>query len=590
MSGDERDELPRGLPPESGAGQGIAGSWIREPLVLQREAELDELVRIVALRGDLQLQAGAPGSGWWFQPRSALINADAQDLIQRQGDYVRGLAIHEAAHAAITRYQDIVPRDALRMRWLQLLLNVVEDCRIEEWMQLRLPGCEPWVRSYNDRIFGRARSAPRAKSALARFCLGVLCRWWYGQHPSDLGDEVQDALERTWPALRRAIGLQPPATRLLLPAVRAHYWRSPVCRAFVATDGLHPPDDWEALVRLAQYGCWATLYQDVLPILEPLLDQDRRKEHEARKAVEEMFRQLRGHEGPPPESAQQGRRRGAPGWTGPGGGPDTREEIEKALDVDPDDRYLATWKRVAPLVDELAEALLRILEKVGRTRWISGYASGARLDPRIAMQMEADPRHYVQLWQRKSLPRRVDPAFILLLDRSGSMEGDRMEHAFEGLVLLVEVCKRLGIPTEIWSFASNHRQERSWDEGLGADTRNQLGRLPQRCSGGTVMHEALHALGRRLPELPHRDRVLIVLGDGQPSDHRATRRAVSDLTAEGVACVGLGIGSGTREMRSLFGSGLFGVPVERVARSLALIIRQALGVSDAPAGKRAARG
>ena len=75
-----------------------------------------------------------------------------------------------------------------------------------------------------------------------------------------------------------------------------------------------------------------------------------------------------------------------------------------------------------------------------------------------------------------------------------------------------------------------------------------------------------------------------------PAYMTTTRRAVSDLTAEGVACVGLGIGSGTREMRSLFGSGLFGVPVERVARSLALIIRQALGVSDAPAGKRAARG
>jgi len=579
-------------PPGSEDREPLVGDWREHPLVLRREAELGELVNMVALRSDLILRAGEPGSGWWYQPRSGRVNADAGDLLDRHGDFVRGLTLHEASHAAITRYQAMVPRQALQQSWLRLLLNVVEDCRIEEWMQRRLPGCTPWVKAYNDRLFGRMRARPRPDALLARYSIGLLCRWWFGEWPADLGQPVSAALEASWPAVQRAIAAQPPATRVELPSLAWHYWSSPVCRAFVARDAQHAPDSWEILVRLAQYRCWAILHSEVLPAIAHLEREDRQQAH-AEQANRELLAQLRAQRAPPADAEQGEPRPGqGHGWgvaAGQGAGAGTRAAIERALQVDPDDKYLQAWKRVAPLVDELTDQLARELDKLSRSHWVPGFPSGARLDARVAMQMEADPSWYVALWQRKSLPRRIDPAFVLVLDRSGSMHGDTMERAFEGLVLLVEVCRRLSIPADVWSFANDHKLEHSWDQGLGPEVRRQLGRLPQRCDGGTSMDGALEALRHRLPLLPHRDRVLLVLGDGQPNDVTATRRVLRDLHGDGVACIGLGIGSGTRDMQGLFQDGLFAVPVERVARSLAQIIRAALGVSSTPPGARAAR-
>ena len=76
--------------------------------------------------------------------------------------------------------------------------------------------------------------------------------------------------------------------------------------------------------------------------------------------------------------------------------------------------------------------------------------SGARLDLRQAVAFEADRSRYRSLWSRPVLPVRRDPAVLLLVDRSGSMtEGERMRHAFDGLVLLVEVCRRVGVPAAV---------------------------------------------------------------------------------------------------------------------------------------------
>ena len=64
---------------------------------------------------------------------------------------------------------------------------------------------------------------------------------------------------------------------------------------------------------------------------------------------------------------------------------------------------------------------MRILHVRSRLRWLIGYPSGARLDLRSVMLFESDPRHYNRIWMRKSVPKRYDLVFMLLIDLSGSM-------------------------------------------------------------------------------------------------------------------------------------------------------------------------
>jgi len=112
--------------------------------------ELEQLARLTAGRSELRLMAGQPGSGWSWNWRTHTISIDGGRLESNTADFTRGLVLHESAHAAITRLSEIAPQSILKVWRLFSLLNLLEDCRIETWMQNRFPGCVAWVREYND--------------------------------------------------------------------------------------------------------------------------------------------------------------------------------------------------------------------------------------------------------------------------------------------------------------------------------------------------------------------------------------------------------------------------------------------------------
>lgn len=557
-----------------------------DPRIQALVDELDELARMLAMRPDVLLGAGEPGSGWWFRPDGAWINADSKDLVEQSEDFCRGLATHEAGHAAITRIHQIVPRKLLRRPGLKLLINTVEDCRLEDWMQLRMPGCVPWVTHYNELLFGDMMRGEVPPHRTGQFSAGILVKWWTGELPANLADGVVEALDSVWGHLEDCFAAIPPARRVLLPTIASAYQAHPVARAFLASDSRSRPDGHEMLVRMAQCRMWMVLWHEIVPVFDALLDKDK-----AQFGAAAMRQQLGGMAGrmravPAPGELPRERRVGPVGsgfgsgsGQGQGAGLDRasmHDAVDRALEVDPDDVYLAAWNRVAPLIDRLADELARELDASTRSKWLRGYPSGAMLDVRQAMQLDADPERYRELWMRKSLPHKIDPAFVLVLDRSASMSGDRIQHAFDALVLLTEVCKRLSIPTDIWSFESGNRLEHPWDEPLGPETRSRLGRIPESCCGGTAMGDALDKVLERLPQVPYADRIVLVLGDGEPGDPQETLAAVGALESDGCVVVGLGIGADTRDMRRYFDDGLFGVPVAEVAGSLAALIRAAL--------------
>ena len=209
-------------------------------------------------------------------------------------------------------------------------------------------------------------------------------------------------------------------------------------------------------------------------------------------------------------------------------------------------------------------------------RWVPGYETGARLDVRQAMAFEADPRKYRVLWQRKSTPKKIDPSFTLVLDRSGSMQGERIKAAFKGLVLLTEVCSRLSIPLNIVSFATDNSVELTFEERFGESQRMKLGRLISRTNNQTYMGAALQRTEQIIDETPSSNKILIVLSDGIPSDEGATRDMIRRLKNKDITCIGLGIGPETQNLQNLFQEGLFNVTPTQVAEGFANLIRDQL--------------
>ena len=99
----------------------------------ERVQELEGLIRIISMRPEITFQVGEPNSPWYFEFNKAIVNAPINDLLDRSMDYCRGLAMHEAAHATVTRIFDMLRSDLFSRREIHSLFNVIEDCRIETW-------------------------------------------------------------------------------------------------------------------------------------------------------------------------------------------------------------------------------------------------------------------------------------------------------------------------------------------------------------------------------------------------------------------------------------------------------------------------
>lgn len=536
-----------GAAPAVGADDAAACETAAKDLV----AELQGLVRLVAHRSDIVVREGKPGCGWSFDFAQDLITVDPESVRSLAPDLCRGLALHEASHAAVTVLHRIMPTGTLGR--LRPLLNVVEDIRIEIWMRSRFPGAAPWIRAYNDLFSGLGRSQPPSRSRQMQFLRGVLDLWWYGAALPGTLPEVLSALARCRAPIARAAACQPPldnAPAGILASQRA-MWR-------IVRDRVVPI--WDKLVALDGRDGIGPIAAAERREFAAATGADCRGGRRTRKLVPGMSARGRGRGG---RAAAARRSIGT--------------QLAKGVSGEDGNAYDTAWRRVAPAANRLGDEILRVLVPTTRMRWRGGNPSGTRLDLRVAMQFEADARLHTSLWCRPILPQRRDPAIALLVDRSSSMaEGGRMKRAFDGLVLLVEVCHRIGVPVAVSSFADDVSADLAWGAPLDVAARRRLGELPRRCGGTTNMAVALEAVRRSFAGRHGDPKILIVLGDGEPNVREPTLAAVQRLEQAGIATIGLGLGPGTASLEKYFRCAATEIPSERIVEHVARVLEQSL--------------
>lgn len=520
--------------------------------------ELERLVQIVARKPRLSLREGNPGCGWAFDWVRQRVTVDPTDVRTLAPDLCRGLAVHEASHAAITVVQDFLPRATLGK--YMPLINAVEDLRIDAWSASRFPGSAPWLMAHSAVASGMIRERGLPRSRQAQFLLGILERGTFGTTAAETLPEVVTALDACQAAVDGAVACQP------------------------------PPGDTPMGVTSSQQRMWSIVRDRIVPTWTTLVKLDKADGIQALARRElEAFSSDVTHD--PSRPLPPGCRRIQRCPTRrrlrvPGGGPDPRvpspaagggaQPVAAAAAAELVDRYHAAWTRVAPVAERLGDELLRVLVPRRRMHWSDGHASGPRLLPRRAMQYEADPRHYRSLWSRPILPRRSDPAVLLLVDRSRSMHPHLAPWALEGTVLLIEVCRRIGVAAAVWSFATTVTEELGWDAPLDATTRRGIGTLPSRCDDTTDMAAALAITARTLAARQGDPKILFVIGDGEPDDHEATLAAAGRLEREGVISIGLGLGPGTEALARYFARSAVEISPETLVDHLAGLLGEAL--------------
>lgn len=125
------------------------------------------------------------------------------------------------------------------------------------------------------------------------------------------------------------------------------------------------------------------------------------------------------------------------------------------------------------------------------------------------------------------------------------MRGARSEAAFTGVVLLAEVCARLGIPWSLTVFSRWSRVVRPLSASLSQEERQRLSRERFRVGpSGTNLERALDTQAAHMALWPQRQRLLVVVSDGEV-DAPVCRTAVARVRGQGIAVVGLGLGRRT---------------------------------------------
>lgn len=203
------------------------------------------------------------------------------------------------------------------------------------------------------------------------------------------------------------------------------------------------------------------------------------------------------------------------------------------------------YKKIAapllPLSNRLQQELSRELHKRKYPQTMPGYALGKRIDTKRLYRPD-------QKIFTKNVPAKkgFDMAVAVLLDESGSMGSkDRYKYAQAAAIILQDFCYRLHIPMMVYGHSTSGDLVDLYsyvEYDVFADLdRYRLADIQARRSNRDGA--ALRYVSRRLLERPERNKILILVSDGNPAHTNYWGEAAEDdlraFRSEFVSCGGL---------------------------------------------------
>jgi len=594
-------------------------------MIDSRVAQLERIAAGLCAESDVAIEVST--DEWAWDPSNRSIRVSRDDLHTLGPEACAGIVAHEVGHAGVSRY--LLLRSALAIlmpkpELMPLFFNAIEDPRAEAHVMRKFPGVKRWLVEADSAMVPKdPKPYPRFLSFLFQAARSAHLDWALLPPNTRIAPEVLEALRITAPARRRyAEGFLPPID----DPVACHA-REVQALLEEGTEASADPDECAARVLSARAASHAV--SRILPAFVHLwgldvtyiarrLSRSRSARTLARSAVDkgvpdECLRLATHHlESPAPDrvpgpnaihlaedllvTAIQGMIATSMPSTcgGPARSRRGRRRAEVRVRPTPPEGgtsgYRSAYREVRSQVDLLSERLEPMLRKRTRMSERTGFATGSRLDLRKAMGFEADPRHYDELWIRKTVPDRHRAAVTLLVDLSGSMRGEKAKAALRGTIVFAETLARLSIPSAVHGFQDVLIPILGFGESLDDAARARIGDMPleacaERPGGNNNPHynddgPCLAEAGRELQSIAANDRVLVVISDGSPEGVRSgpddLKTAVEHLSASNVLLFGVGLGPGTEHVRSFYPASIASVPVEAFARTMAELLEEVI--------------
>jgi nitric oxide reductase activation protein len=211
------------------------------------------------------------------------------------------------------------------------------------------------------------------------------------------------------------------------------------------------------------------------------------------------------------------------GGTNAGG---DQKRVEQALGLDQARRLTAQMR-----------ARLAGLFQAVRLQRSSPKQEGHRLDREAVHRIACatpDPRYFSS---RRPRPKE-NTAVVILGDRSGSMDGEKMLVAIQSTFVTAEALELLpGVACAVGFFPWDRQVAQLKDFG----EKPKASRFAIDASGGTPMAEALLWAGMKLSHRKEPRKIIVVMTDGHPDDDLSVRKAMERLSHCGIETYGIGI-------------------------------------------------
>lgn len=212
--------------------------------------------------------------------------------------------------------------------------------------------------------------------------------------------------------------------------------------------------------------------------------------------------------------------------------------------------YEELYRLIYPYIRPTTERLQRILTDNKFDKYQGSYRTG-KISSRMLYKF---PMGNTKLFQRKVEAKSKDYIFWLLVDESGSMQGDSSRYAAQAALLFSLVLDKLGIQYGIWGFNRDLRKYKSPNEKITFKHRKIFEEMQINTSGKGSDYNCdptyVKEVGSELINYSSK-KVLFVISDGapapcgydsHPNDLNSLESVVTELMHKEIEVIGFGIG------------------------------------------------
>lgn len=208
--------------------------------------------------------------------------------------------------------------------------------------------------------------------------------------------------------------------------------------------------------------------------------------------------------------------------------------------------YHQEYHKISQAIDEAYNRLVDVFDPERHFKWMQDLPAGNRLKLEAAMRFELTGEGHERMWMKRIDPRYPDQDIVVIIDRSGSMEG-KFEAARSGMIFARELFQRLNIPTACVGFADSASTSVEFEDDISdPDVQKSLMNNSTPLPQGTNDAGALKYAAKLLRERGATRKAIVMLSDAA-SGVQDLKKVVRDLADEGIPVLHFGLGEGTKD-------------------------------------------